>query len=164
MIRGTTKVGAEPWDTEGPSCHTVTTATSPSPGAVRPHACCCGELPAQTHMLGACWRSPWWCSPPPDSEQYLSSALESTGRSFHLHILHKASCLVCRGVLLHAVRGFASKWKQNEVLTCSTWVKPYFEALLVSWDWMKQSWHYWSAMLLLGTWGRFGHTQSTPPF
>lgn len=50
MIRGTTEVGADLSDTEGPSCHTVTTAPSPSPGAVRPHACCCGELPAQTRV------------------------------------------------------------------------------------------------------------------
>lgn len=35
MIRGTTEVEAEPSDTEGPSCHTGTTA----PGAVGPHAC-----------------------------------------------------------------------------------------------------------------------------
>lgn len=38
-----------------------------------------GELSVHTHVVGACWRSPWRRSPPTDAEQCLSSGLGAFG-------------------------------------------------------------------------------------
>lgn len=51
---------------------------------------------------------------------------------FQLRILHKASRLVRVAVLLHTVRGFASKPRHNGVPACSRRAKPYLKALLLS--------------------------------